>query len=244
VDKFEGKGVYTIPKINYSYEGEFKNGKKYGQGVETFANGSQYNGSFKNGLRHGMGKFFTTTGYTYTGEWQYGVKQGYGVEFNTPTDENVRDDLKEGFLYEGEFWSNMKNGIGKLMSPEGNYYYGGFRDDKKDGIGFSFLREDGTHLINLWVDGDRKEMINPNFKVKPGYIDGYHKETVEVHKLKKRYIDKEFDTDVFKYYMLSDKERTGEYDISPDNTKFLELSNIVPNIYFSHDIHLEDQIKA
>lgn len=243
-DKLDGKGVFTIPKINYSYEGEFKDGWKEGQGVETFANGSQYNGNFKKGLRHGMGKFFTTTGYTYTGEWQYGVKQGYGVEFNTPTDEKVREDLKEAFLYEGEFWSNLKNGIGKLMSPQGNYYYGGFRDGKKNGIGFSYLQEDSSYLINLWINGDRKEMLIPSFKIKPGYIDGYHKEIQEVHKLKHRYVDKEFDIDIYKNFLLSGKKGASEYRNSPENAQGLELSSIIPNLYFSHDIHQEEQMMA
>jgi hypothetical protein len=53
----------------------------------------------------------------------------------------------------------MKNGIGKLMSPEGNYYYGRFVDNKKDGVGFSYKREDGEEMLYLWVKGDRKEMI-------------------------------------------------------------------------------------
>lgn len=86
-------------------------------------------------------------------------------------------------------------------------------------------------------------MISPNFKVKPGYIDGYHKETQEVHKLKKRFVDKEFDTDVFKYYQLADPTIAYENEITPDTIKFLELSNIVPSIYFNHDIHLEERIK-
>lgn len=102
-------------------------------------------------MRHGMGKFFTIGGYTYTGEFQFGVKQGYGVEFNNPTDQNVDAEYREGFLYEGEFWNNVRNGTGKLMTSEGNYYFGGFNGGFKDGIGFSFLREDGSYEINLWV---------------------------------------------------------------------------------------------
>jgi hypothetical protein len=51
---FHGYGTYTNYAISgTSYEGEWKNGIFHGQGVLTFANGSQLSGEFVNGNLQG-----------------------------------------------------------------------------------------------------------------------------------------------------------------------------------------------
>lgn len=37
---------------DYTYKGEWVNGKPHGEGTETFENGSWYKGFFENGLKH------------------------------------------------------------------------------------------------------------------------------------------------------------------------------------------------
>lgn len=51
------------------YKGEWKNSKKEGYGVQTWADGARYEGFWKNGKAHGKGKFFHTDGDIYEGEW-------------------------------------------------------------------------------------------------------------------------------------------------------------------------------
>jgi hypothetical protein len=60
---------------------------------------------------------------------------------------------KKHFLYEGEFWNNTRHGTGKLMTQEGNFYFGQFTDGKEDGIGYSFMRQEGCVELNHWVNG-------------------------------------------------------------------------------------------
>ena len=42
------------------------------------------------------------------------------------SEKDNKDRLKDSFLYEGEFYNNLKNGIGKKMEENGDYYYGSF----------------------------------------------------------------------------------------------------------------------
>ena len=54
-----GKRVYE----NGYYEGEFKDGKKHGQGVYTYPSGDKYVGEWKNGEMHGEGTYTHANGY-------------------------------------------------------------------------------------------------------------------------------------------------------------------------------------
>jgi hypothetical protein len=57
------------------YEGQFKNGKKNGQGKMTHANGSAYEGQFKNGKKDGQGKLEDGLGFrVYEGKFVRGVQ--------------------------------------------------------------------------------------------------------------------------------------------------------------------------
>ncbi len=59
-----GKGIW-LENNGYSYVGEFKNGRKHGQGVDRFGNESGYriyNGSFINGSYDGDGVLYINNG--------------------------------------------------------------------------------------------------------------------------------------------------------------------------------------
>jgi len=54
------QGTYTyafIPIDGDKYVGEWKDGKRHGQGTYTFANGDKYVGEWKDSLAHGQGTF-------------------------------------------------------------------------------------------------------------------------------------------------------------------------------------------
>ena len=54
------------------YVGEFKDGKKHGQGTYTTANGSKYVGEYKDDKMHGQGTITLADGRVLEGIWENG----------------------------------------------------------------------------------------------------------------------------------------------------------------------------
>ena len=54
------------------YVGEYKDGKRHGQGTYTWSNGEKYKGEWKNGKEHGQGTFTFPDGGKYVGEYNDG----------------------------------------------------------------------------------------------------------------------------------------------------------------------------
>ena len=78
------------------YVGEFRNGKRNGQGTYTFATGDKYVGQHRNGKRHGQGTFTFANGNKYVGEFRNGKFYGQGT-FT----------IADGRIKEG-FWKDNK----------------------------------------------------------------------------------------------------------------------------------------
>ena len=77
------------------YIGEWKAGKKNGQGWEDFKSGNVYEGNHVDNQREGQGTMTYTDGTKYKGEWKAGKKNGHGWE-----------DFKSGNVYEGNHVDN------------------------------------------------------------------------------------------------------------------------------------------
>ena len=60
--------------VGEKYVGEWKNGKKNGQGTETFFDGRKYVGEWKNGKKHAQGTMTLSSGGKYVGEWKDGKR--------------------------------------------------------------------------------------------------------------------------------------------------------------------------
>jgi len=56
------------------YVGEWKDGKKNGQGTWTWSDGMGYVGEWKDGNEHGQGTFSWSDGSKYVGEFKDGKK--------------------------------------------------------------------------------------------------------------------------------------------------------------------------
>ena len=54
------------------YEGEFRDSKQNGRGVNTWANGDRYEGEIRDGKAHGPGIRTDASGQTYNGIWRDG----------------------------------------------------------------------------------------------------------------------------------------------------------------------------
>ena len=59
-----------------TYEGEWKGGKRHGQGKYTFTDGSTYEGEWKDGKEHGQGKETDKDGSIKEGRWERGWFMG------------------------------------------------------------------------------------------------------------------------------------------------------------------------
>ena len=79
-----GHGTQTY-EDGSAYVGEFKDGKKNGQGTFTFGkgkwDGDKYVGEWKNGKQNGLGTYTWSDGRKYVGEWKDG-KPWNGTIYN------------------------------------------------------------------------------------------------------------------------------------------------------------------
>ena len=72
-----GQGTQTFgPNSRWAgdrYVGEFKDGKKTGQGTFTWASGDKYVGEYKDNKRHGQGAYTFADGSVVEGIWENGA---------------------------------------------------------------------------------------------------------------------------------------------------------------------------
>ena len=77
--KPEGYGIWTGDEKGRSYKGNWKNGKKDGEGTYDWPNGDLYMGNWKNDKADGKGKIWYDNGEEYLGSWSKGYAQGKGT---------------------------------------------------------------------------------------------------------------------------------------------------------------------
>ncbi len=70
---------YTYPDGS-KYEGEFKDGKRHGQGIWIRPDGAKYKGEWVDDKPCGQGILIFTDGKKYEGGWKEGKRHGQGVE--------------------------------------------------------------------------------------------------------------------------------------------------------------------
>lgn len=109
-DCSDGFGKMINPKTEEKYEGEWRNGKRDGRGVEFYADGEKkYVGNFKNGKYEGNGTFFYKNGDKYVGKYKNGLMnddKGYFI-FNN----NIRLVVRVE--------NNTKHGKAMRIYPDG-----------------------------------------------------------------------------------------------------------------------------
>ncbi len=107
-----------------NYAGDYKDGKKNGQGRMTYANGTVYDGEWKDDKKNGKGKIIAIDGTSYEGEWKDDIMFGIATII-----------WSNGSRYVGEVSNNgIKNGKGKIIDIDGTSYEGEWKDDIMFGI--------------------------------------------------------------------------------------------------------------
>jgi len=102
-----------------------------------FPDGRKYVGEFKDGKRDGQGTVtypapHSSAGYKYIGQFKDGLQSGHGtVTYSAPHS-------FAGYQYVGQFNDDEKSGLGTATYPNGDMYVGEFKDDMKHGQGFMF----------------------------------------------------------------------------------------------------------
>jgi hypothetical protein len=155
--------IYNDAKGNL-YVGDFKYGKKSGQGTYTYANGNKYVGEFKDGRQNGKGTFTSAKVGNYFGEFRDGKPTGQGTYTYTNGDKFVGSPGEHGnghgiYTYAngdkfvGQHKDGIPNGQGTLTFSDGSKYVGEFKDGQFHGQG---TRSDANGSIisaGIWLDG-------------------------------------------------------------------------------------------
>ena len=73
-----GNYVYSGEFRGDRYVGEFKDGKRHGQGTYTFTDGQKYVGECRYDMWEGVGTFTYPNGSKYVGQFKNSQRHGYG----------------------------------------------------------------------------------------------------------------------------------------------------------------------
>jgi len=135
-----GQGTMTYSDGG-EFIGEFRDGSVHGYGIMTYTDGDVYEGEWKKGLRHGEGEMRRVGGGKYFGAWKCGSVHGHGTEIRT-----------DGTEYFGAWKESFRHGEGTLVFADGGEYVGQFKTGVMHGRGM-YISPDGRHTSAEWKQG-------------------------------------------------------------------------------------------
>ncbi|XP_027454540.2 MORN repeat-containing protein 1 isoform X5 [Zalophus californianus] len=147
----DGYGVYVYPNSFFRYEGEWKGGKKHGQGKLLFKDGSYYEGKFVDGEITGEGcRLWASSGHGHLVDRD---GQAYWGSFH----ENKRHSrghmvFRNGDKYEGDWVRDQRQGHGVLCRADGSTYEGQWHSDVFSGLG-NMTHCSGAIYHGMWING-------------------------------------------------------------------------------------------
>lgn len=171
--KRHGQGSYVYPNPYFTYDGQWVNGQKHGQGKLLFGDGGSYEGVFSNGEIIGQGIRKWADGSLYIGEFEMGDRHGQGVYT-----------AADGTRYEGGWVHNQYSGEGELMLSNGDHYQGAFLRHRFHGEGTLTRPAQDTIYNGLFEDGryegegeltDAKHQFIYKGQFRAGHMDGFGK---------------------------------------------------------------------
>jgi hypothetical protein len=116
----------------FTYEGNWENNKKNGQGKGRWVDGRTYDGMWANDKRTGHGIYILANGDRYEGEWKDNLKVGKA---------NVQ--MANGDKYEGVYTNDKLQGMVTYLYANGDKYEGNYKDDSMSG-----------HGVYTWANGN------------------------------------------------------------------------------------------
>lgn len=131
-------GTYTFPNRG-TYVGEFKDGKRSGQGAMTFPNGENYDGAYRDGMRNGQGVLALPNGEKYAGGFRNGKYDGQG-----------KLTFADGASYDGDFRAGQPDGFGTLTFADGSRYVGEVRNGRRNGQGTEYGADGKVLQSGIW----------------------------------------------------------------------------------------------
>jgi len=135
-------GFGKMKEDDETYQGEFKEGVKQGQG-KLFKNGVlKYEGGFENDELSGFGVFHYGNGMRYEGDFENNLRHGTGVEYY----------FEDSVRYNGDWKNGLYDGIGQYFDQNKSYYQGSFKAGKFHGIGQ--VRQGNVTIAGVWDDND------------------------------------------------------------------------------------------
>lgn len=148
--KPHGRGIiyFSSEDKRKSYEGDWINGIREGNGTMVWKNGGKYVGNWKSGVRNGYGTHHYADGEIYEGNWLAGKQHGKGkITF-------ASDDSSNRKYYDGEWVSGIRQGMGTMMWNDGEWYKGGWENGVKHGKG-EIHYPNGRKFVGIFNKGKK-----------------------------------------------------------------------------------------
>ena len=106
--------IFTSPRGG-KYEGEYKDGKRHGQGKLAYPDGRKFVGEWKDGEPIVLGTYTWSNGDQYVGKFKDGEKHGQGT-YIKPEGRKYVGEWKDGERWNGTLYDKEGKIIGKFMN--------------------------------------------------------------------------------------------------------------------------------
>lgn len=166
-ETFVGKGTQYLPDGSV-YVGDFKRGKKHGRGVMTYSNKDSYEGNWNEDRRDGDGVYYfaNCTVRSISGRWRNDrpIARLF-LKFDLPC-----EDSSSKFV--GDFNDGVRHGSGVMTYVSGDSYSGEWVNGKREGFGELRFFANNTVFAVLSGKWANDKPVSPMaLKVSGGQID-------------------------------------------------------------------------
>ncbi len=177
-DQKNGNGKIYFKLLHETYEGNFDENNINGNGIYKWENGEKYEGTFENGKMNGKGKYSWPDGGFYEGDYVNNLKEGNG-----------KFKWSNGKIYEGPFKNGNPNGNGILI-VKNKYYEINFKDGEIKGKLNEISKKKSNKIRNKQMnDNDEEEesfdsldMVNSSRSGNSFYVKSTNERNVEKKK--------------------------------------------------------------
>ena len=149
-----GKIVFANDSVGVSYEGEWKNNLRSGNGTMIWRSKEKYIGHWEHDNMFGTGRYYWPNGQNYFGKFENSQKHGFG-EMNYPEHSDIMS-------YKGNWKNNVKSGTGKMTWRNNETYIGNWLNDSMVGSGI-YLWPNGQNYSGEFKNGLKDNIYINNY---------------------------------------------------------------------------------